>query len=724
MQAADETCAKIALGHEGWFADAEDQLLPAIQKRNQAFSKYASSKTDEDKRQLQRARSELRKLKRRAKADWLDRTARRITKSTMSRNAKDTWAAIKTLQKGPNAHHRPPDRPRMKLPNGSLAANDEEDADVLAPHFHRVYNRTDAPVDFTVLDEVEQRPTVGNIDHEPTFEELKDAIKKMRHDKAPGPSGVTSEALKALPDSALTKVHEIITAFWRAEIDYEEWHCATLSLIYKGKGEQTNPNNYRGVCLRDMLARVLSSILSTRLLTVIKEHGVEYQFGSQPGRGCTDGLFTVRSLLQLRRQHNQESWGLFVDLVKAFDTANHELLFKLLEKYGTPQPLIDVIRRLYANSSLNFSLGMLLREIPYSVGVQQGDNMAPVLFLFLIQAMSETLERRWDIEKPQFRFLPTRNKERGRLVGQTWKTKGSALNLFCLLYVDDGSLVFATREDMIRGANFLHAHMARFGLIMHVGDEKNESKTKAMFFPKTLGETITTEQTSNFDVAHGHVSFAKTFKYLGATITPDLRDDTEIEIRLKKGKQQMGALSGFINNKRVKASTKYQIYNAIVTSTVLWGCESWTISAESARKLDTFHHQCLRRIRGVNMHHVRTHRIANWKVRKTFNATKLTDTIAIRQLKWLKRIANMQQERLPRQLVTAWVNQPRKTGKPQLCLRHTYANSLQKILPEMSDQACLCEWMPHLRDKTSWAILLAAFKQRARAPPAPSPLSE
>ena len=36
-----------------------------------------------------------------------------------------------------------------------------------------------------------------------------------------------------------------------------------------------------------------------------------------------------------------------------------------------------------------------IEEIPQSVGVRQGDNMAPVLFLFLMTAFAQTLELEW-----------------------------------------------------------------------------------------------------------------------------------------------------------------------------------------------------------------------------------------------------------------------------------------------------------------------------------------
>jgi hypothetical protein len=38
---------------------------------------------------------------------------------------------------------------------------------------------------------------------------------------------------------------------------------------------------------------------------------------------------------------------MFVDLVKAYDTVNHELLFQILERYGAPPKYVNAIMRLY-----------------------------------------------------------------------------------------------------------------------------------------------------------------------------------------------------------------------------------------------------------------------------------------------------------------------------------------------------------------------------------------
>jgi hypothetical protein len=177
-------------------------------------------------------------------------------------------------------------------------------------------------------------------------------------------------------------------------------------------------------------------------------------------------------------------WALFVGLEKAFDTVRHELLFKLLEIYGIPEGMIDIIRRLYENVALKLSSGSMKDTIPYSVGVKQGDTMEPVLFIVLMQAMAETLEDKWktaDIQSVDLRHFKDTPKHHGCMHGQAWKAKGTTFNLNKILYVDDGVFVFNTKGDMIKGAKILRRHMACFGLIMHIGRGGKNQRQKPYF---------------------------------------------------------------------------------------------------------------------------------------------------------------------------------------------------------------------------------------------------
>jgi len=52
-----------------------------------------------------------------------------------------------------------------------------------------------------------------------------------------------------------------------------------------------------------------------------------------------------------------------------------------------------VIQNMYDNMQVKLQIGTEERNIPYTIDVQQGDNMAPVLFLFTMQAFAELLEK-------------------------------------------------------------------------------------------------------------------------------------------------------------------------------------------------------------------------------------------------------------------------------------------------------------------------------------------
>ena len=100
-----------------------------------------------------------------------------------------------------------------------------------------------------------------------------------------------------------------------------------------------------------------SRIQCARLFTVIKKHGVKYQFASTPRVGCQYGTFTIKTLLHLFQNHNLPTWLAFSDLAKAVDTSNHQLMVTILEKYGCTPNLCDTIKRMYKDSVVKLFIG-------------------------------------------------------------------------------------------------------------------------------------------------------------------------------------------------------------------------------------------------------------------------------------------------------------------------------------------------------------------------------
>ena len=91
--------------------------------------------------------------------------------------------------------------------------------------------------------------------------------------------------------------------------------------------------------------------------------------------------FTLKSALETLHEHNQSSYGIFIDLIKGFDTVNRELLWKVLDKYGVPTQSIKVLKKLHSNVSYTMQIGNKKETIESTVGVKHGDNLGPILFI-------------------------------------------------------------------------------------------------------------------------------------------------------------------------------------------------------------------------------------------------------------------------------------------------------------------------------------------------------
>ncbi len=119
----------------------------------------------------------------------------------------------------------------------------------------------------------------------------------------------------------------------------------------------------------DMCSKVFSSVMTTRAFSLLDKHGTRFQFGGTPETGCRDGLFTLKALLNARHNHHLASYVGFVDLVKAYDTANHVLLIDILCKYGVPPKFVTAIKTIYRNNTCVLKIENEIAEIPQTVGV-------------------------------------------------------------------------------------------------------------------------------------------------------------------------------------------------------------------------------------------------------------------------------------------------------------------------------------------------------------------
>jgi hypothetical protein len=164
------------------------------------------------------------------------------------------------------------------------------------------------------------------------------------------------------------QVHKYVAAFFDGEADYVGWHASQYVPVPKS-GNLSDPNNWHGVMLMDVCSKIFSSIMNGRAFCLLKLHGTQFQFGGTPTLGCQDGLFTLKTLLNAHKNHNLPLFVAFVDLVKAYGTANNDLLLKVLEKYGAPPKFVAAIKTMYTDLKVVLKIYKEIQEILQSVGV-------------------------------------------------------------------------------------------------------------------------------------------------------------------------------------------------------------------------------------------------------------------------------------------------------------------------------------------------------------------
>ena len=446
---AKMTATKLEVPKNPWFEFSSHKLQPIIDEMNKWLYVWRKARRTEEEEEAYKQLKLTTKLRNievdSAKAAWNSHQAAIIGQLNGS-NSKEAWKAVRQCELGTKCNHAKPKDMSLMLPSGERAKNDKENMSIMEPHCQRVFNNHRL-VHPQALELLKQREGFYKLDDPIRWKEFITAVNSLKNDKSPGLNGVPGEAFKAMNKTNLKKVFNFIVDFWNNEADYTEWHEGQGVPVPKINNPK-DPNKYRIVNLMDVCNKIFSKILTARCFLLLEKHGTKYQFGATPKSGCQEGSFTLKSLLHLRRQHNLDTFVVFADLVKAFDTSNHELMIQILEKYGAPPKFCLAIKRLYTDLRVALKIGKERADIPQTVGVRQGDNLLPVIFLFMMAAFAETLEHEWKSEgvpTAKFNRVSTTNLQefaKGQLTSHAKEdlAKGHIFEILQILYVDDGAL--------------------------------------------------------------------------------------------------------------------------------------------------------------------------------------------------------------------------------------------------------------------------------------------
>ena len=114
-----------------------------------------------------------------------------------------------------------------------------------------------------------------------------------------------------------------------------------------------DPENYRGISLIDTFSKVFEKLLHFKIYEWLEglEFFNENQFGFRPEMGTHHALLKLVNSISQSHNKGNKALSIFLDIRKAFDCVNHEILLTKLHHYGIRGKLNDLIRSFFTKEA-------------------------------------------------------------------------------------------------------------------------------------------------------------------------------------------------------------------------------------------------------------------------------------------------------------------------------------------------------------------------------------
>ena len=204
--------------------------------------------------------------------------------------------------------------------------------------------------------------------------------------KSIGPHSIPINFLKIVADIVAIPLCRIINFSFSQGIFPDMLKIAKVIALFKA-GSTEEVNNYRPISLLPIFDKIIEKLMHKQLYAFLEVHDILFknQFGFRKKCSTAHSLIEITEKIKESIDSGKFGCGIFIDLKKAFDTVNHQILLQKLEHYGIRGTILKWFESyLTDRKQYVFYNGVTSEMKTIACGVPQGSVLGPLLFLLYI----------------------------------------------------------------------------------------------------------------------------------------------------------------------------------------------------------------------------------------------------------------------------------------------------------------------------------------------------